>query len=153
MSDEKKGTIVDAFVEGARNGFKIATNSTIPSILFAFAMIQILEMTNLLALIGRLFQPIMMLFGLPGVAATVLMASLLSMGGGVGVAAGLITAGELTGNHIVIILPAIYLMGSLVQYIGRIAGTVDIKPKYYGHLIGISLINAALAMLVMRLFT
>jgi len=153
MSTEtKKGNIVDAFIEGARNGMHIALNSTIPNILFAFAIIQVLELTGLLRLIGVIFQPVMGIFGLPGVAATVLMSSLLSMGGGVGVVASLLTNGELTAQHAAILLPAIYLMGSQIQYIGRIGGTAGIPSKYTPHMIIISILNAAMAMLVMRLF-
>ena len=33
---EKKGNIIDAFVGGARNGFKIGTNSMVPNIIFGF---------------------------------------------------------------------------------------------------------------------
>jgi len=148
----KKGSVIDAFVEGARNGFQIAVHSTIPNIIFAFALIQVLELTGALVLIGQLFRPVMVIFGLPGVAATVLMGAWLSMGGGVGIASGLIAAGELTGAEATILLPAIYLIGSQVQYLGRILGTAALPTKYNLHMFLISLINAALAMLTMRLF-
>ena len=151
-TNTKKGNIVDAFIEGARNGMTIALNSTIPNILFAFAIIQVLDLTGLLQLIGVIFQPVMGIFGLPGVAATVLMSSLLSMGGGVGVVASLLTNGELTAQHAAILLPAIYLMGSQIQYIGRIGGTAGIPSKYTPHMVIISFLNAAMAMFVMRLF-
>lgn len=42
---EKKGNIIDAFVGGARNGFKIGTNSMVPNIIFGFAVISILNLT------------------------------------------------------------------------------------------------------------
>ena len=44
---EKKGNIIDAFVGGARNGFKIGTNSMVPNIIFGFAVISILNLTGL----------------------------------------------------------------------------------------------------------
>ena len=149
---EKKGNIVDAFMQGAKNGMQIAINSTIPNILFAFAVIQVLELTGILRLIGIVFQPVMGLFGLPGVAATALMGAMLSMGGGIGVIASLLTNGELVAQHAAILLPAIYLMGSQIQYIGRIGGTAGIPSKYTIHMIVISILNAAMAMLVMRFF-
>ena len=149
---EKKGNIVDAFMQGAKNGMHIAINSTIPNILFAFAIIQVLELTGTLRLIGIVFQPVMGLFGLPGVAATALMGAMLSMGGGIGVIASLLTNGELVAQHAAILLPAIYLMGSQIQYIGRIGGTAGIPSKYTIHMIVISILNAAMAMLVMRFF-
>ena len=77
---EKKGNIIDAFVGGARNGFKIGTNSMVPNIIFGFAVISILNLTGLMEIIGKVFTPIMGIFGLPGVAATAWMAIFVSMG-------------------------------------------------------------------------
>ncbi len=39
----------------------------------------------------------------------------MSMGGAVGVAASLATAGALTGHDVTVLLPAMYLMGNPVQ--------------------------------------
>ncbi len=72
---------VEAFVEGAVNGINIIIKSTVPNVVFAFIIIKILNMTGLLDLIGTVMSPVMAIFGLPGVSATVLLSSLLSMGG------------------------------------------------------------------------
>jgi len=93
----------------------------------------------------------MLLGGMPGEAATVLMAAFLSMGGGVGVAVALYTTGILSLAHIAILLPSIYLMGSQIQYIGRILATAEVKPRYYGIIIALAVINALLAIIVMRI--
>ena len=92
---KEKKTIVDAFVEGARNGYKISINSMVPNVLFAFVLIQILNLTGLSDILGKVCQPIMGIFGLPGIAATVLIAGFLSVGGGVGAAASLYASGAL----------------------------------------------------------
>ncbi len=92
----------------------------------------------------------MAVFGLPGEAITVLMGSWLSMGGGVGVAASLYTAKILTGSHLSILIPAIFLMGSQVQYMGRLLGTAAVQTRYYPMLFAISIVNALVAMLIMR---
>lgn len=97
---EKKGNIIDAFVGGARNGFKIGTNSMVPNIIFGFAVISILNLTGLMEIIGKVFTPIMGIFGLPGVAATAWMAIFVSMGGAAGVIAGLFTAGQMTSAQV-----------------------------------------------------
>ena len=104
---EKKGNIIDAFVGGARNGFKIGTNSMVPNIIFGFAVISILNLTGLMEIIGKVFTPIMGIFGLPGVAATAWMAIFVSMGGAAGVIAGLFTAGQMTSAQVAIMLPAL----------------------------------------------
>ena len=150
MTSDK--TFVDAFVEGARKGFGISVNSMLPNVMFAFAIIQIFKVTGLLDVITKLFGPVMGLFGLPGAGAAVLMAAWLSMGGGVGVAASLFAEGLLNGAHLTILLPAIFLMGSQIQYMGRLLGTAEVEARYYPMLFGISLLNAAIAMETMRFF-
>ncbi|NLW23780.1 MAG: hypothetical protein GXY91_00770 [Clostridia bacterium] len=154
MSTEtkQKKMITDVFVEGARKGWNLGVNNIIPNVLMDFVIIHVLNITGLLALLGKLFAPIMAVFGLPGEAATVLMGSWLSMGGGVGVAVSLFNEGLLNGTHLAILAPAIYLMGSQIQYAGRLLGTADVNSRHYGILFAISILNALIAMLIMRIF-
>ncbi len=49
------------------------------------------------------------------------------MGGGVGVAVALFDKGAINGQELAICIPAIYLMGSQVQYMGRCLGVIGIK--------------------------
>lgn len=142
--------ILDHFVDGARKGLNIALTSTLPNVLMAFVLIQVLKVSGLLDLIGTLFGPIMGLWGLPGESATVLAAAFMSMGGAVGVVAGLMSANLLDGAQVTMLIPSIYLMGSLVQYIGRILGTADTNKKHWGVMLAICVINALLALTVMR---
>ncbi|MBK4715875.1 MULTISPECIES: YjiG family protein [Tenebrionibacter/Tenebrionicola group] len=146
-----KPVITDIFVEGARKGWSIATTSTLPNVVMAFIIIKALEITGALKGLGLLFAPLMSLFGLPGESAAVLIGGWMSMGGGIGVAVGLFDKGILTGEHLAIIAPAIYLMGSQVQYIGRILGVIGTRTARIPLMIGISVINAFLAMLLMRI--
>lgn len=146
----EKKTLADVFVDGARKGWTVGVNSILPNVLMAFALIQILKVTGLLVILGKVFGPVMAVFGLPGEAITVLLGSWLSMGGGVGVAASLYTGKILTGTHLSILIPAIFLMGSQVQYMGRLLGTAAVQTRYYPMLFAISIVNALIAMLVMR---
>lgn len=145
-------SLVDVFVDGARKGWNVGVNSIIPNVLLAFVIIQVLKVTGLLDLLGKVFTPLMMLFGLPGEAIMVLISAWLSMGGGVGVAASLYTAGKLTSQNLSLLLPAIILMGAQIQYMGRCLGTAGVQPKFYPVLFGISILNAMIAMQLMRLF-
>ena len=81
----------------------------------------------------------------------VLLAAWLSMGGGVGVASSLFAAGTLSLHDIAVIAPAMYLMGSQVQYIGRLLGVVGTPGKYIPVMVLISIINALLALFVMQI--
>lgn len=145
-----KKNILDMFVEGARRGFTIATTNLLPNVVMAFIFIRALQVSGLLDLIGKAFGPIMALWGMPGQAATVLVASFMSMGGGVGVAASLFTAGTLTPADVTALLPAIYIMGNPVQNVGRCLGTAEVHTKYYTGITVICVVNSLLCMWVMK---
>lgn len=66
--------------------------------------------------------------GTAGESATVLLAAVMSMGGGVGVCASPVVAGTLSGHNATVLLPAIYLMGNPVQNVGRCLGTAGSIP-------------------------
>ncbi|OBU22384.1 YjiG family protein [Photobacterium aquimaris] len=146
----KKTMVTDIFVEGAKKGWVIATTSTVPNVLMAFVIIKALQITGALELMGTLFSPIMAIFGLPGEAAAVLIGAWMSMGGAVGVVITLFDQGILNGDHIAILAPAIYLMGSQVQYMGRIMGPIRTEGRYIPIMIAISVLNAFAAMFVMN---
>lgn len=148
---EKKLSIMEVFVKGALKGWDIGLKNIIPNVIMAFVCIQILTVTGALDACGRIFAPVMALWGLPGQAIMVLMGALMSMGGAVGVAMALVGNGTLNGQHVAILMPAIYLMGSKIQYLGRLLGTAGVPPKYWGVLLGLSIVNAAIAMFIMKL--
>ncbi|MEC6796594.1 MULTISPECIES: YjiG family protein [Photobacterium] len=150
MTTAKKPMVTDIFVEGAKKGWVIATTSTVPNVLMAFVIIKALQITGALEVMGTLFSPIMAVFGLPGEAAAVLIGAWMSMGGAVGVVITLFDQGILNGEHIAILAPAIYLMGSQVQYMGRIMGPIRTEGRYIPIMIAISVLNAFAAMFVMN---
>ncbi|EHM53892.1 YjiG family protein [Cardiobacterium valvarum] len=152
MSEQnEKPMITDVFVSGVRRGWGIATGSMLPNVLMAFVLIYFLKLTGILDLIGNLCGPLMRVFGLPGEALMVLLAAWLSMGGGVGVASSLFAAGTLSLHDVAVLAPAMYLMGSQVQYIGRLLGVVGVPGKYIPVMVLISVINALLSLVVMQI--
>ncbi|MEY8711293.1 hypothetical protein A9B99_12035 [Mangrovibacter phragmitis] len=151
MSTTPRPMVTDIFIEGARKGWTVATTSTLPNVVMAFILIKALEITGTLSLIGKVFAPVMGVFGLPGEAAAVLIGAWMSMGGAIGVVIGLFEREILAGEHIAILVPAIYLMGSQVQYLGRILGVIGTRAARIPLMIGISLLNAFLAMWLMRI--
>ena len=148
---QEKPMLTDVFVSGVKRGWGIATGSMLPNVLMAFILIYVLKLTGILDLIGPVCGPVMKIFGLPGEALMVLLAAWLSMGGGVGVASSLFAAGSLSLHDIAVLAPAMYLMGSQVQYIGRLLGVVGTPGKYIPVMVLISIINALLALLVMQI--
>ena len=142
--------ITDIFIEGARKGWNIAIHSTIPNVLMAFVIIYILNASGLLKIIGDYIGFIMAPLGLPGESIAVFLAAFLSWGGAAGVLVALVQEGTLNAQHIAILLPGMALVGSTVQYMGRILGVLGVPGKHYLVLFGICLVNAYLAMLLMR---
>ncbi|KEQ18584.1 MULTISPECIES: YjiG family protein [Endozoicomonas] len=148
---EQKKMITDIFVEGARKGWAIGTSSTIPNVMMAFIIIKALTITGALDMLSSVFGPVMGVVGLPGEGAAVLMSAIMSMGGAVGVTVGLLSEGLLQARDIAILAPAIYLMGSTIQYAGRILGVIGTEARYYPVLFGICILNAFMAMFVMNI--
>jgi len=142
----------DIFVAGARKGFHIAIHNLMPNVVMAYVLAEVLNLLGIMPFLGQLFAPVMGLFGLPGEAITVLLTAWLSSSAGTGVAVSLLAKGILTGADVTILAPAIFLMGSQLQYMGRLLGVADVPKKYWPLLMLVSAINAAIAMFVMRLF-
>ena len=152
MSHESKNPMVtDVFVKGAVQGWGIATSSTIPNVLMAFVLIRVLQVSGLLDILGAVCAPVMGLFGLPGEAAAVLIGGWMSMGGGVGVAAALFDQGAISVGDCAILAPAIYLMGSQLQYMGRCLGVIGTRGKMIPLLMLVSIINAFISMIIMNI--
>jgi spore maturation protein SpmB len=142
----------DIFVVGARKGFQIAINNLLPNVLMAYVIAEILNLVGAMQFIGKIFAPLMGIFGLPGEAVTVLLTTWLSSSAGTGVAVSLLAKGVLNGTHATILIPALFLMGSQLQYMGRLLGVADVPKKYWPLLMVISIVNACISMIVMRFF-
>jgi spore maturation protein SpmB len=112
----KKMMITDVFVNGAFQGWNIATHSTIPNVLMAFVIIKMLNISGALDFIGTCLGPVMAIFGLPGEAAMILLGGWMSMGGGVGVAVALFDKGAVDGTQLAIVIPAIYQLRLRLYY-------------------------------------
>ncbi|KMV69825.1 hypothetical protein WB66_13995 [bacteria symbiont BFo1 of Frankliniella occidentalis] len=140
----------DIFVVGARKGFHIAIHNLMPNVVMAYVIAEVLNLLGVMTLIGDVFTPVMGLFGLPGQAVTVLLTAWLSSSAGTGVAISLLAKGVLSGADITILTPAIFLMGSQLQYMGRLLGVSDVPKKYWPLLMLTSIMNAVISMLVMR---
>ena len=131
--------VTDVFVKGAVQGWNIAVTSTIPNVLMAFVIIKVLNHSGLLTIFGELFAPIMAIFGLPGEAAAGPPGRLL------------FDQGLLTGEHVAIVAPSIYLMGSQVQYMGRCLGVIGIKGSNLFKIMALPIVTAFVSLFVMKL--
>lgn len=140
----------DIFINGVRKGLNIVLYSLLPNVLMAFVLTHILRLFGVLDFLGAHCGGVMAIFDLPGQAITVLLATWLSCGAGVGVAASLVTAGALNGHDITILAPAFILMASQIQYMGRLLGVADVPKKYWPVLMLNSVLMASISMIIMR---
>ena len=138
------------FVSGCNRGLNIGFKSIIPNVLMAFVIIKALNVSGIMNIIGAALAPIMGIFGLPGQASAVLLASFISMGGGVGAAGELFAEGILTGSQVAILSPAMFLMGALLQNSGRLLQVVQVEHKPL--LFMVCILNAMLSMFIMNIF-
>jgi len=143
----------DIFVVGARKGFNIAINNLMPNVVMAYVIAEMLNLLGVMHILGTVFAPLMGLLGLPGEAITVLLTSWLSSSAGTGVAMSLLAKGTLSASQITILAPAIFLMGSQLQYMGRLLGVADVPKKYWPLLMLTSIINSIISMIIVRVFS
>ena len=151
-NNDKKRNFLQSFVLGANKGLKLSFTSMAPNVIFAFAIIHLLNESGATALIEKVFGPLMGIFGLPGAAAACLMAAFLSTGGGIGAVASMAAAGQLNGSHVTILLVGVMMLGSFLQYMGRVLGTAEVPSKHYGILMLANILSTFLAMFVTQFF-
>lgn len=147
-----KPSLMDIFVRGARKGWNIAIDNIIPNVLMAYVCIKILNVTGLLTLAGKFFAPVMAIWGLPGEAIMVLFSAIVH-GRRCWCRMALYNDGGIDERSITIVIPAIYLLGSKIQYLGRLLGTAGVPSRHYPILLSISFLNAGIAMFIMKILT
>lgn len=149
---EKRPGFMDSFNIGVKNGWNICINAMLPGVIFAYAVTRILEMTNLMDVIGNVCKPIMIIYGLPGILAPALILSFISVIGGISMVAALFTSGQITTQHVAVMIPVMMLIGSMIGFMGRIFGTTGLKSKYYIYLIASSTVVSIAAAWAMHFF-
>lgn len=140
----------DIFIVGLRKGLDIGLYSLLPNVLMAFVLTYMLNLFGVMKFLGETCGGVMGVFDLPGEAITVLLATWLSCGAGVGVAASLAAAGQLNAHDVTILAPAFILMASQIQYMGRLLGVANCPKKYWPLLMFNSVLMACIGMVIMR---
>ncbi|MCI5992306.1 MAG: hypothetical protein PUK32_05670 [Sutterella sp.] len=141
---------LEVFISGLRKGAAIGVRFMLPSLIAAFVVIEMLQVSGVLRLLAEHVSGVMAVFGLPGEALAVLIAAWASAAGAIGMVAGLASRGLLTPEHVAILLPGILLMGSQLQFFGRILAVAGVSSERVPVMMAIGLMNAVGAMLIMR---
>lgn len=141
---------LEVFISGLRKGAAIGVRFMLPALIAAFVVIEMLQGSGVLRLLAEHVSGVMAVFGLPGEALAVLIAAWASAAGAIGMVAGLASRGLLTPEHVAILLPGILLMGSQLQFFGRILAVAGVSSERVPVMMAIGLMNAVGAMLIMR---
>ena len=141
---------LEVFISGLRKGAAIGVRFMLPALIAAFVVIEMLQVSGVLRLLAEHVSGVMAVFGLPGEALAVLIAAWASAAGAIGMVAGLASRGLLTPEHVAILLPGILLMGSQLQFFGRILAVAGGSSERVPVMMTIVLMNAVGAMLIMR---
>lgn len=141
---------LEVFISGLRKGAAIGVRFMLPALIAAFVVIEMLQVSGVLRLLAEHVSGVMSVFGLPGEALAVLIAAWASAAGAIGMVAGLASRGLLTPEHVAILLPGILLMGSQLQFFGRILAVAGVSSERVPVMMAIGLMNAVGAMLIMR---
>lgn len=147
----KKKNVVEVFMGGAKKGFYIGVEQIVPAMVLGYIIIQFLQLTGLVDIIGKVFTPVMGIFGLPGESVIVLVSAFFAKAAGAATAANLYAAGTITAAQATILLMPSMLMGTLVGHFARIVLVADTNTKYSGLLLAIPVIVSVFGMFLMRI--
>lgn len=147
---EKLPGIFACFTAGVKKGCNMFFNASLPAIVVAFTITQLLTVSGIMPILGKILSPIMAIFGLPGEAAVALLLSTVSFVSGMGTIAALAESGVLVANQVAMLLTYTCLSGSVFLYSGRIIAVTGIDIKDGKYIYAISIITGLLSMFVMR---
>ena len=146
-----KPSIVEEFVAGAKKGFYIGAEMIAPAMVLAYVLIEFLNITGLMVIVGKAVGPVMAVFGLPGEAVVALVAAFFAKAAGCATAASLYSQGIIDAKQATILFPACVTMGTLIGHFVRIVITSNANKKWHGLLLCIPVIDAAISMWLTRI--
>ncbi len=136
-------------MDGAKEGFYIGIENILPAMVLGCVIIRFLELTGLVNLIGKVFAPVMGIFGLPG-GGNCVNVGVFAKAAGAATAANLYAAGTINAAQATILVVPCMLMGTLVGHYARIVLVAGTNPKYRSHLLGLPILLSLAGMLGMR---
>lgn len=82
MNTTHTKSIIEIFMEGSKKGFYVGLNNILPAMVLGFTIVQFLQLTGLVPLLGSVFGPVMGIFGLPGESVIVLVSAFFAKAAG-----------------------------------------------------------------------
>lgn len=151
LTDKKpKKTVVETFMGGAKKGFYIGVEQILPAMIMGYVIVQFLQLTGLVDILGNVFGPVMGIFGLPGESIVVLIGAFFAKAAGAATAANLFSQGLITAAQATILIMPCMLMGTLVGHYARIVLVANTSTKYRMLLLAVPIFDAVVGMLIVR---
>jgi hypothetical protein len=116
-----------------------------------YVLVQVFNVTGLMALFSVIFAPVMGLFGLPGQAVAVLISAFFAKAAGAATAAGMYKQGVLSAAQATICIMPSMLMGTLIGHYARIVLVSEANRKLTWLFFVTAIFDAAIGMWLMRL--
>ncbi len=147
-----KKSIVEIFMNGAKKGFYIGVEQILPAMIMGYMIVTFLQLTGLVDVFGKVFGPVMGIFGLPGESVVVMISAFFAKAAGAATAANLFAQGLITAPQATILIMPCMLMGTLVGHYARIVLVANTSAKYRGILLLVPIFDSVVGMLLMSLF-
>ncbi len=151
LAKEKKKSTIEIFMGGARKGFYISIEQILPAMVLGYVIVQFLQLTGLVNILGNVFGPLMSIFGLPGETIVVFVSAFFAKAAGAATAANLYAQGIINAAQATILIMPSMLMGTLVGHYARIVLVADTNPKYRKLLLFVPIFDTIIGMLLVRL--
>lgn len=145
-----KKNIIEVFMGGCKKGFYISMEQILPAMVLGYAIVQFLQLTGMVDILGKVFGPVMGIFGLPGEAVVVLVSAFFSKAAGAGTAANLVSEGIINNAQATILIIPCMLMGTLIGHYARIVLVADTHEKHRSFMLAIPVVDSVIGMLLMR---
>ncbi len=143
--------VIEVFMAGAKDGYTMGTTLIAPALVMSYVLIQFLDTTGIMKLLGELLSPAMAIFGLPGEAAVALIAAFFAKAAGCATTASLYAKGVLTATQATILFPACITMGTLIGHFARIVLVTQTNKRWHGLMFCVPVFDAIIAMFLTRL--
>lgn len=147
----KKSDVVEIFMKGAKKGFYIGVEQILPAMILGYVIVEFLQLTGLVDILGKLFGPVMGIFGLPGASVVVLISAFFAKAAGAATAANMFAQGLITVPQAAILIMPCMLMGTLVGHYARIVLVSGVDAKYQKLMFLVPIFDSIVGMLLMRL--
>lgn len=148
--DTPKKNILEIFMNGTKRGFYIGIDQVLPAMFLGYVLVQFLQLTGLVNLLGTIFGPVMAVFGLPGETVVVIVAAFFAKAAGAATTANMYATGIISAGQATILLLPCMLVGTFVSGYARVVLVSNVADKYRMLLLAIPVIDAVVGMLVMR---